>query len=88
MLGASVGSVLGMFGKEYSKLVIISFVIAVPISIYLLQKWLAAFAYCVEISWWVIGATCLAVLIIAWATVSYHSIKTSLVNPAETLKYE
>lgn len=88
VLGASVGSVVSMFGKEYSKLVLISFVIAIPTSIFLLQKWLSDFAYRVEISWWLIGATCLAVLMIAWVTVSYHSIKTSLVNPAETLRNE
>ena len=88
VLGASVGSVLSMFGKEYSKLVLISFVIAIPASIYLMQKWLSDFAYRVEISWWIIGATCLLVLFIAWITVSYHSIKTSLVNPAETLRNE
>jgi putative ABC transport system permease protein len=88
VLGASVGSVLGMFGKEYSKLILISFVVAIPTSLYLLQKWLSDFAYRVEITWWVIAATCMAVLFIAWATVSYHSIKTSLVNPAETLRNE
>ncbi len=88
VLGASVGSVVSMFGKEYSKLVLVSFVIAIPISVYLLQNWLSDFAFRVEITWWPITVTCLSVLIISWVTVSYHSIKTSLVNPAETLRNE
>lgn len=88
VLGASVGSVVSMFGREYSKLVLVSFVIAIPISVYLLQNWLYDFAFRVEITWWPIAITCLLVLIISWVTVSYHSIKTSLVNPAETLRNE
>lgn len=88
VLGASVANVLGMFGKAYAKLILISFVIAVPLAVYIMQKWLTEFAYKVEIEWWVIALTCLSVLVIAWGTVCFHSIKASIINPAETLRSE
>jgi putative ABC transport system permease protein len=88
VLGASVGSVLALFGKEYSKLIFISFILAIPLSFFILQKWLSGFAYKVDIEWWIIVSTGLAVLIISWLTVGYHSLKTSFVNPAETLRNE
>ncbi|HNP07132.1 MAG TPA: ABC transporter permease [Cyclobacteriaceae bacterium] len=88
VLGASVLSVLTLFGKEYSKLILISFLLAIPLSVFILQKWLSGFAYRVEIEWWVIVSTGLAVLIISGLTVGYHSLKTSFINPAETLRNE
>lgn len=88
VLGASAISVLTLFGMEYFKLILISFIIAIPLSIFILQEWLSGFAYRVEIEWWVIMSTGLAVVIISWLTVGYHSLKTSLINPAETLRNE
>lgn len=88
VLGASVFSVLALFGREYSKLILISFLLAIPLSVFILQKWLSGFAYRVEIEWWVIVSTGLAVLIISGLTVGYHSLKTSFINPAQTLRNE
>ncbi|MEQ8363897.1 MAG: FtsX-like permease family protein [Cyclobacteriaceae bacterium] len=86
VLGASIGSVLAMFGMEYSKLIFISFVIAIPFAIYIMQKWLSGFSYRVEVEGWLIVSTCLSILAISLLTVAYHSIRTSRINPAHTLR--
>jgi putative ABC transport system permease protein len=53
-----------------------------------MSKWLASFKFSIAISWELFALSTSAGLAIALATVSYHALKTALVNPAETLKYE
>jgi putative ABC transport system permease protein len=50
--------------------------------------WLKDFQYQVPIGWELFAGSMLCGLIVALLTVSYHAIKTALVNPADTLKYE
>ena len=52
VLGASVGSVAALLSKEFIQLVIIAIVIALPLSAYMMQKWLDDFAYRIHFSWW------------------------------------
>ncbi|WP_162415916.1 ABC transporter permease [Cyclobacterium roseum] len=88
VLGASITSVVGMLSSEFSRLVLISVVIGIPVTWYLMSNWLATFAYRTSIDWtlflWTGGLT----LVIALLTVSSQAIKAALVNPAETLKSE
>lgn len=88
VMGASLSSILALFGREYSRLVLVSFFVAIPVALFIANRWISSFAYRVEISWWMIGSVCLAVLMVAWLTVSYHSIKASVINLAETLREE
>jgi len=88
VIGASVFSVLGLFVREYSKLIFISLCIAIPASAYVMQVWLSGFAYKIGVEWWVMAVAGFAMLIIALSTVSYHAIRASLINPAETLRSE
>ncbi|MEQ9302991.1 MAG: FtsX-like permease family protein, partial [Marinoscillum sp.] len=53
VLGASVVNLLKLLSKEYIGLVIISCIIAMPLAYFLLQNWLAAYEYRIEIQWWV-----------------------------------
>ena len=86
VLGASIPNLIALLSKDFLKLVLIAFVIAVPVAWFLLGKWLQYFAYHVEIKWWVFAITALAVLVVSWATISYQSIKTALTNPVDSLK--
>ena len=87
-MGASVGSVVILLSREYTKLVFISIVFAVPAVIFLMNWWLENFAYKTEIGVmsFVIGG--LAALAISWLTVSYQSIRAAITNPTEALRYE
>jgi putative ABC transport system permease protein len=88
VLGAEVTSIFILLNKQYVWLSLIAFVLAVPLSWYVMSQWLASFKFSIAISWELFAVSIVSGLVIALATVSYHAFKTALVNPADTLKYE
>jgi len=88
VLGASVADIVIMFFKDFLKLVVIGFVIAVPVAWYGMHRWLQNFAYKINPSPWIfLGAGALA-LFIALATVSWQAIRAALMNPVDALRSE
>lgn len=87
-LGASVANVVFILSKEFTKLVLISIVLAVPGVILLMNWWLANFANKTDIGVmsFVIGG--LGALSISWLTVSYQSFRAAIANPTKALRYE
>jgi putative ABC transport system permease protein len=87
-LGAGVPTIVMLLSKEFTKLVFIAILIAVPAVIILMNWWLQNFAYKTEIGVlsFVLGG--MAALIISWITVSYQSIKAAFANPTNALRYE
>jgi hypothetical protein len=88
VLGASVPNLVGLISGNFTKLILIAFVIAAPISWYLMQQFLQKYAYRIDLSPVVFALTGLLALIIAWLTVSYQSIKAALANPIDSLRNE
>jgi putative ABC transport system permease protein len=88
VLGASVFNLWRLLSKDFVGLVIISLVVATPVSYYLMHKWLQNYQYRAEIAWWVFGITAIGAVTITLATVSYQSIKAALANPVKSLKSE
>ncbi|MDB5025786.1 MAG: FtsX-like permease family protein [Mucilaginibacter sp.] len=88
VLGASVTGIVGLLSKDFLKLVIIAMLIATPIAWYGMSKWLQAFAYKINISWWMFALAGLMAIIIALFTVSFQAIKAALANPVKSLKTE
>ncbi|MEO0337896.1 MAG: ABC transporter permease, partial [Bacteroidota bacterium] len=88
VLGASTTSILAMLSKEFGKLVLISFLIALPISWLVAQQWLNNFAYTIKLNIGIFLLTGLLILAIAWLTISYHAVKSARANPIKALKYE
>jgi len=88
VLGASTKGLVIMLNKDFTKLVIVSIVIATPISLWLMSKWLEQFANKITIGWNVFLVIGMSVLVISWITVAFHSIKTAMLNPTEILKDE
>ena len=88
VLGASVGSVTLLLSKDFTKLVLIGFIVAAPLAYYAMDRWLQDFAYRIKIGWGVFVLSGLLALAVAWVTVSYQSIKAALANPVESLRYE
>jgi len=87
-LGASIGSILKLVGKEYFLIILIAFILASPISWYAMHRWLIDFAYHIEISVFVFVAAVLISLSLALATVSFFAIKAARTNPVDVLRYE
>jgi putative ABC transport system permease protein len=88
VLGASVVDLWQMLSKEFLALVILSCMIAIPISYYLLHNWLQNYEYRTEISWWIFVAAGAGALIITLLTVSFQAIKAALANPVKSLRSE
>jgi ABC-type antimicrobial peptide transport system permease subunit len=88
VLGASITSITTLLAKDFVKLVIISFVIATPLSYWSMYKWLQDYEYRVSIHWWVFALACLLSVTIAVLTVSYQAIKAALMDPVISLRKE
>ena len=88
VLGASVSGIVALLSKEFLQLVGISFIIATPIAFYLMSNWLKNFAYHINLQWWMFVVAGVAVLLIAFLTVSLQSIKAALANPVKSLRNE
>lgn len=87
-LGASVESIIYLFSIEYVKLICIGFVIAAPAVWFLMNQWLATFAYKITIGPVIFIAGFVLTLLIALLTVGYKSFKAAVVNPIRSLRYE
>ncbi len=88
VLGAAVFDIFGMLSMDFIKLVLTATIIAAPISWWLMHVWLQDFAYRIPISWWMFVLVGAAALFIAFATLSYQTIKAALANPVESLRVE
>lgn len=86
VLGASVRSLVLMLTKDFSKLIVIAFILAAPLAWWLLSQWLDDYNYRIELTWDLFLIAGLIAFVIAWATVSYQSIKAALSNPVDSLK--
>ena len=88
VMGAKISQIILILTKEFIKWVLIANLIAWPIAYILLEKWLGEFAYRTDINYETFIISGAAALLVALITVSYQSIKASLVNPTESLRTE
>ncbi len=88
VLGASVSDIMRLFGLSFIKLVGISFLLAIPISIYTMQNWLDGFADRIDLSVGVFIITAIVVFFIVAATILFQSLKAGRLNPVDTLRNE
>jgi putative ABC transport system permease protein len=88
VLGATVQQVILLLSKDFTRLVAIAFVIAVPVAYFAMNKWLQDFAYRTALSPAIFVLAGVLALMIAWLTVSYQAVKAALANPVEALRYE
>ena len=88
ILGASVLNLVYLISGGITRLILIAIVIAIPLSWYAVNSWLAGFAYHIHVSWLIFLTASVAALGIAWLTVSYESIKAAVVNPIKSLRTE
>ncbi len=86
VLGASVGGITALLSMDFVKLVIISFLIAAPLSWWGMHNWLQDYTYRVQIQWWVFAAACIISVTIALLTVSYQAVRAAMSNPVRSLR--
>lgn len=88
VLGASVPHLVFLLLKNFTILVVIAVVIATPLTWWIMSDWLQNFSFRVEISPVVFAGSALLLIAICWITLSYLTVKTTQLNPADTLKNE
>ncbi|UCF65263.1 MAG: ABC transporter permease [bacterium] len=87
-LGASVSSILLLLSKEITRLILLAMVITIPISYYVMQRWLEGFAYRIDLNPMIFILAAVAVLLIGYVTIAYQSIRASLINPVDAIRTE
>ena len=88
VLGASILSVIGLLSKQFAVLVIISFIIAGPISYLLMNFWLDGFEYKIHINLATMLVSGIAAFLVAFLSVTYQSFQAAKTNPVNTLRQE
>jgi ABC-type antimicrobial peptide transport system permease subunit len=88
VLGATVFNLWKMLSKDFVVLVVISCLIAIPVSSYFLNQWLEKYAYHTQISGGVLVLAGLGALLITLLTVSYQAIRAAGINPVKSLRTE
>lgn len=86
VLGASVSSIVVMMSKNFLKLVFLGMLLASPIAYFAMNKWLSGFAYNVGFAWIVFLYAAVVGGLVAFGTVSYHSLMAATTNPVNSLK--
>ncbi|KQS33511.1 ABC transporter permease [Dyadobacter sp. Leaf189] len=88
VMGASIGSIVGLLSRDFLKLVFIAFIIASPVAYFAMYKWLENFAYKTDIYWWIFVLAGILSTAIAFLTVSFQSIRAAVMNPVRSLRSE
>jgi putative ABC transport system permease protein len=88
VLGASVSGLVGLISKDFSRLVIISFVLSAPLAWWLLTKYLERYPIRTDIAWWVFPVTGVIALVFALVIVSTQALRAARSNPVNSLRSE
>jgi len=88
VLGAEVTHIVGLLSKDFLQSIVVAFLVATPIAVYLLNQWLDNFAYRVQLSWWIFIVAGVLALLVALLTTASQTIKAALANPVESLRNE
>ncbi|MEM9299933.1 MAG: ABC transporter permease [Bacteroidota bacterium] len=86
VMGATVINIVALVSKDFLKLVLIGMLIAAPMAYYAMNTWLSGFAYNVGFQWIVFGYAATAGVLVAFLTISYHSLKAATTNPVRSLR--
>lgn len=86
--GASVINIFNLLISKIIKWIIVSALIAIPLTYFIIEKWLENFAFRIALKPWMFVLAVLISMLISVLTVLYHSLKAAFENPVESLKYE
>ena len=88
VLGASIGSLLVLFSKDFVRLVAVATIIAIPLVYWGASQWLRNYAFHIRLGWFIFVGPPFLLLVISLIMISVQSLKTALTNPVNSLKSE
>jgi putative ABC transport system permease protein len=88
VIGATVSQIVILLSKDFLKLIVVAFLIAIPIAWYAANAWLQNFAYRTTLDWWIFLAGGLLLFLIAVTILCMRTIKAAIANPVKSLKTE
>ncbi|WP_220275162.1 ABC transporter permease [Emticicia sp. BO119] len=88
VLGATVTNIVTLLSKDFLQLVVLAIIIASPLAWFLMNQWLADFAYKTNFEWWIFALSGFLAIVIALITVSFKAIRAALINPVKSLRSE
>ncbi|HEX2847463.1 MAG TPA: ABC transporter permease [Chitinophagaceae bacterium] len=88
VLGGSVSQLVWIFGREFTRLILLAFLIAAPVAWWLMNGWLQDFEYRISLGAWIFGGALAIISLIAALTVGYQTIRAALSNPVKNLRTE
>ena len=88
VIGATITQIIMLLSKDFLKLLVFAFLIAVPLAWWGAYKWLQNFAYKTTVSWWVFVAGGAVMFIMALLVLIVRTFKAASANPVESLRTE
>ena len=88
VMGASVGNLAIMLCSEFTKLIILSLLIGLPVSWWLVREYFSGYMFHTEVEWSIYLISSVSILLIAILSVGYQAVKAAIRNPVKSLKTE
>jgi putative ABC transport system permease protein len=88
VMGATAANIVILISQDFTKLVVIAIALGIPVSYWMMSKWLHDFAYKTEIGVGPVLISSLICIVIALGTAGYQAVKAALIDPAKTLRSE
>ncbi|PHN05171.1 ABC transporter permease [Flavilitoribacter nigricans] len=86
IMGASTRGIVWLLSADFTRIVLVAIVLAVPLGIWLSATWLDTFAYRIELEWWIFAGSGALMLLIAWLSVGYQTLRAAQMNPVGCLQ--
>jgi putative ABC transport system permease protein len=88
LAGAKLGNILIIISSDFLKWIMISLLVSIPISYFLMANWLKQFAFRIDLHWWLLLLGGLIAIVVAFFTIGFQSNKAVKANPVDALRYD
>ncbi len=88
VLGSSLTGIITMLYKEYLRLILVAVLLAAPVTWWLMSRWLDQFTYAMGMSLSPLITAAVTAIIVAFLTVSFHSLRAARIDPVSSLRTE
>jgi putative ABC transport system permease protein len=88
VMGATISNVVVLISKDFTKLVLIAFILAAPSAWWAMDNWLQQYNYRIDIYWWILAGAGALALTLALLVVTFQAIKAAVANPVNSLRSE